>query len=144
MELSFQDKEKLVLYAVNARKNAYAPYSQYMVGAAAMTSDGSIFTGCNVENASYGLTSCAERNTVYEAVSKGYKKIKAIAIHGKQYNAQGLNFDFPYPCGACLQVLAEFVDDEEDMLVIVAKSANVYQEYKLSELLPETFKLIHH
>lgn len=91
----------LVEAARRARAHAYSPYSGVKIGAAVLTSDGSIFTGANVENASYGLSVCAERNAIFNAVSNGARKIRAIAVVGKSE-------DFTSPCGACRQVMVEF------------------------------------
>ena len=123
--------KKLLAAAQTARRHAYAPYSKFRVGAALLTADGKIFTGGNVENASYGLTICAERVAVTKAVSEGYRKFQAIAIV-----APGVR---PTPCGACRQVLAEF----GDMLVVCADSRRLAtaQLYRLAELLPAAFRL---
>ncbi|MBN1898552.1 MAG: cytidine deaminase [Spirochaetes bacterium] len=121
--------KKLINLAKDAQKNAHCPYSSFPVGAALLCENGNIYTGCNVENASYGLTICAERTAVFKAVSKGEKKFKAIAIVLFSDN-------FGVPCGACRQVLREF---GTDMDVIMAKQTGEYKIMKLSELLPESF-----
>ena len=125
--------EELIRAAIEARKNSYSPYSKFAVGAAVMVSaeKPKIFTGCNIENASYGLTICAERTAIFSAVSQGYRSIEAIAIVAAQ--------EMPYPCGACRQVLSEFC--LPDFKVIVAKSETEYKEFALKELLPEGFVL---
>lgn len=145
-------RELLITEALKARKMAYAPYSNYLVGAALIVPSGNIYTGCNVENASYGLSNCAERTAVFKAVSEGQRHIDAIAITGCHLehltddnnlvadNVDSENEDYAYPCGACRQVLAEFLPDSGDIDVIVAKSITDYKEYKLSELLPGTFR----
>jgi cytidine deaminase len=115
---------QLIAAAKSAQRHAYAPYSKFRVGAALLTSDGKVFTGCNVENASYGLTICAERVAVGKAVSEGCREFKAIAIVAPARNIT--------PCGACRQVLAEF----GDCLVICNT-----KQYRLSELLPSAFRL---
>jgi cytidine deaminase len=121
-------KKDLIAAAVTARTLAYAPYSKYLVGAALITKQGEIITGSNVENASYGLTSCAERNAVFKAVTEGKTEFTAIAIVTK---------DGGLPCGACRQVLNEF---SPDMQVIIAhEHGAVLQEVNLSELLPYAF-----
>ena len=102
------ERERLVETADLAKINAYAPYSQYPVGAALLTEDYTFFAGCNVENSSYGLTICAERNAIFKAVSAGQRKFKAIAIVSKD--------DFLPPCGACRQVLSEFSPEIEIIL----------------------------
>ncbi len=138
MKVNANTKKLLIELATKTRNNAYAPYSHYLVGAALITNDGKIFTGCNCENASYGLTNCAERSAVFRAVAEGYRHIDAIAIVG---GPLGGEMEFASPCGACRQVLAEFADKEKDMEVIVARSVENYKDYQLSELLPESFKL---
>lgn len=121
-------RKKLLEMAKKARENAYAPYSNFKVGAAIITEDGKVFTGANVENASYGLSICAERVALFKAVSEGYRKFKAIAIVA--------DTDGPVsPCGACRQVLSEF----GDMDVIMANVKGDMKVMKLSELLPESF-----
>lgn len=121
-------KNKLIREAYNALEHSYAPYSGFKVGAAVL-SDNEIFTGCNIENASYGATVCAERIAIYNAVSKGHKKIEKIAIVSH-------NHDFTMPCGMCRQVMTEFMD--EDGMIIVTNDKEI-KEYKLSELIPESF-----
>ena len=121
--------EDLIREAFQARKNAYAAYSGFTVGAALLAENGTVFHGCNIENASYGATVCAERTALFKAVSEGYTKFSAIAIAG---SGDG-DFSKPcYPCGACLQVLSEFCGDD---LVIVL----VDGEYRLSDFLPKRF-----
>ena len=121
--------QKLIRIARQARKNAYAPYSRFKVGAAVLTEDGKIYSGCNVENASYGLTNCAERTAIFRAVADGQKKIKAIAIVLEAP-------DFGAPCGACRQVIYEFGPSAE---VIMATAAGKFKIKKISELLPDAF-----
>ncbi|TZE81856.1 cytidine deaminase [Calorimonas adulescens] len=122
------DKRELMIVAEKAKEMAYAPYSNFKVGAALLAKDGVVFTGCNVENASYGATCCAERVAIFKAVSDGYKDFEAIAISGGK--------KFTYPCGICRQVLVEF---NPDMRVIIGESNGELKEYKASELLPEFF-----
>ena len=121
----------LLAAAQAARRHAYAPYSKFRVGAAVLTADGKIFTGGNVENASYGLTICAERVAVPKAVSEGCRKFQAIAIVAPSAG--------PTPCGACRQVLAEF----GEMVVVCADSRRLAaaQLYELADLLPAAFRL---
>lgn len=123
--------KKLLAAAQAVRRHAHAPYSKFRVGAALLAADGGIFTGCNVENASYGLTICAERVAITTAVSDGYQKFQAIAIVAPSA--------YPTPCGACRQVLAEF----GDLTLFCADSRTIerVQIYQLSELLPHMFKL---
>jgi cytidine deaminase len=114
--------------AIEAMQNAYAPYSEYAVGAAALTRSGKVFTGCNVENRSYGLTVCAERNAIFAAVGAGETDIVKVAVV-----ADGRRI--PVPCGACLQVMEEFgVKD-----VIVGRPDGTLETYMLRDLLPRPF-----
>jgi cytidine deaminase len=122
-----QEIQELVAAAAAVRTMAYVPYSGYAVGAALRTDDGQIFTGCNVENASYGLTVCAERNAVVQAVARGGRAIQAVAV----VTENGVT-----PCGACRQVLTEF---NPQMTVIVADMAGGRRTYTLPELLPDAF-----
>lgn len=129
---------RLISMALEARRAAYAPYSEYLVGAALLCDDGTIFTGCNVENASYGAANCAERTAVFKAVSEGKRHFTAIAIAGGKSSETDELSDFAYPCGICRQVLREFCAPEE-MTVIVCKSQSCYQQLMLSQLLPNSF-----
>lgn len=117
----------LIDAAVKARQTAYAPYSHFKVGAALRGVQSEVYTGCNVECASFGLTICAERNAVAHAVAEGSRKFDAIAV----VSENGVT-----PCGACRQVLAEF---NPDMFVIVADTAGQHRLYRLTELLPAAF-----
>lgn len=128
--------EELIINALEARLKAYCPYSGYAVGAALLTKSGDIIKGCNVENASYGATNCAERTAVFKAVSEGCKEFEAIAIVGGKKDSN--NLDMAYPCGVCRQVMREFANPKE-FKVIVAKSITEYEEYTLEELLPHSF-----
>ena len=127
--------QTLVNKAIEAREKAYAPYSKFKVGAAILTNDGTIFPGCNIENASYGATICAERTAVANMVSSGHTNPVAIAIC---YNGT----EFALPCGICRQVLSEFANEKEDLIVLMAKTDGTYQETTLSALLPGAFKLL--
>ncbi len=122
------DRELLDL-AHHAAEHAYAPYSRFAVGAALECEDGTVFTGCNVENCALGESICAERTAVCKAVSEGYRKFRRIAIvgHGGHYCL---------PCGSCRQVLAEF---NYDMEVLAARGDGRYVSYRLSELIPKAF-----
>ena len=124
-----QDQDELVRSALEIRQQAYAPYSKFLVGAAVLSDDGTVFTGANVENASYGLTICAER--VAAAVAAGQRKITAVAVA----TAGGAA-----PCGACRQFLAEFGGSMDVLLVDVNRPENVKQ-MSLADLLPEQFPL---
>lgn len=112
------------------REQAYVPYSNFKVGAAVLTEDGTIYGGCNIENASYGATNCAERTAIFKAVSEGHKVIKAIAIVGD-------TSAYTYPCGICRQVMAEFADG--DIPVILLKNEEDYIVKTLEEVLPGAF-----
>lgn len=124
------DYRLLVSKALEARENAYVPYSNFKVGAAILTEDNNIYTGCNIENASYGATNCAERTAIFKAISEGYKQIKAIAI-------VGVENEYTYPCGICRQVIAEFAS--EDIKIIIAKNKDEYIVKELEEVLPGAF-----
>lgn len=132
--ISRETKIELIKKAIEARKYSYAPYSGYMVGAALLCEDGSIITGCNVENASYGATNCGERTAVFNAVSEGKRRFSAIAIAGGKEGS----VDYACPCGICRQVLREFSDPKQ-MEVLICKSTEDYKEMTLEELLPESF-----
>lgn len=129
--------EELIQAAFRARKLSYSPYSHYQVGAALETRDGQIFTGCNIENASYTPTVCAERTAVFKAVSQGARRFSRIAVVGGPEGEDGLLSGFAVPCGVCRQVLNEFSDG--DFTVIVAKSPEEYRVFTLSQLLPDAF-----
>jgi cytidine deaminase len=121
-----KNHEGLIARAADARRFAYAPYSQFAVGAAVETDDGRVFIGCNVENLSFGLTQCAERNAVAAAIAAGARKLQRIAIVSAS--------DEPIsPCGACRQVLAEF---NPDLLVISATESGKVERFSLGQLLP--------
>ncbi|MDE6202421.1 MAG: cytidine deaminase [Lachnospiraceae bacterium] len=128
--------QELIRSALEARKKAYAPYSGYMVGAAVLTNELRIYTGCNIENASYSPSICAERTAVSKAVSEGKRKFKAIAVTGGLRGEEVTRY--AYPCGVCRQVLREFADPDE-FVVIVARSGGDFKVHLLSELLPESF-----
>ncbi|HHW07905.1 MAG TPA: cytidine deaminase [Clostridia bacterium] len=123
--------EELLAEAEKASRMAYAPYSKFQVGAALLTGCGRVFTGCNVENASYGLTICAEQVAVTKAVSEGYKDFKAIAVWASTGEPVT-------PCGACRQVLVEFAPE---MDVIMGSASGQYRVAKAGELLPGAFSL---
>ena len=126
---------ELIRSAMEARKKAYAPYSGYMVGAAVLTNELRIYTGCNIENTAYTPTVCAERTAVFKAVSEGWRRFKAIAVVG---SPKGDITQYAFPCGVCRQVMREFAD-ADNFVVIVAKSEQDYQALTLRELLPEGF-----
>jgi len=122
--------EKLVAQAIEARNRAYTPYSNFKVGAAVLTANQEVFLGCNVENASYGLTNCAERTAIFKAVSEGEQEIVAIAIVGDTEGPVS-------PCGACRQVIAEFATEQTK--VILANLKGDVRETSIQELLPGFF-----
>ncbi len=113
--------------AVKAMENAYVPYSHFPVGAALVTDTGEIYTGCNIESASYGATNCAERTAIFKAVSEGHRRIRKIAVVSDKIDA--------FPCGICRQVMAEFADGLE---IIIGRPGD-YRIYTLDELLPHSF-----
>lgn len=123
------DNKELVIAAKEAMENAYAPYSNFRVGAALLTEDEKVYTGCNIENASYGGTNCAERTALFKALSEGHRKFNKIAIISD-------SLEYTYPCGICRQVLAEH---GVDMEIIVADFNGEFKVHKLSELLPYAF-----
>ena len=127
--------KQLINSALDARNSAYVPYSHYAVGAALLTADGKVYRGCNIENASYGATNCAERTAFFKAVSEGEREFKAIAIAGGIQGQEPV--DFAYPCGVCRQVIKEFCKD--DFEIIVVKSNTDYRTFTLAELLPYGF-----
>ncbi|MDU1411493.1 MAG: cytidine deaminase [Clostridium sp.] len=122
--------KELVKTAIKARELAYVPYSNFKVGAAIEMEDGSIYTGCNIENASYGATNCAERTAIFKAISEGHRKIKKIAVVGDMSA-------YTSPCGICRQVIAEFAD--KDIEIILVKNEEEFQVKTLEEILPGAF-----
>lgn len=126
------DSKELVSLALKARENAYAPYSNFKVGAALLTKDGEVYFGCNIENAAYGLCNCAERTAIFKAVSEGKTEFAAIAIIGSSES------DYCSPCGSCRQVMNEFCD-AGTFRVIMAKNEEDYIETVLENLLPMGF-----
>lgn len=130
--------EKLIEKALAARKNAYTPYSHFQVGAALLTESGQIYTGCNIENAAYGSTVCAERCAIFKAVSEGALSLKAIAIAGGSEKETDILSGYAFPCGVCRQVMREFAKDAV-FKVVVARSITDFQIFSLKELLPNSF-----
>jgi len=126
--------QELVNKAMHVKQNSYSPYSKFRVGAVLLADNNNLYTGVNIENASYGLTVCAERTAIFKAVSEGEKKFTALAL-----NCDADNFDYAFPCGACRQVMAEFLNESTD--IIVSINTGEYKVYKLKELLPHAFKL---
>ena len=133
---SLVPEEDLCLAALDAMKYAYVPYSRHTVGAALLTRDGRVYKGCNIENAAYGPTNCAERTAFFKAVSEGERSFAAIAIcGGLEGNVNGL---FP-PCGVCRQVMREFCSLDFTVLLIEKREPLTYRKYTLGELLPVSF-----
>lgn len=122
-------REELKAAAIAMLDRAYVPYSHFPVGAALECADGTVFTGCNIENAAYGPTICAERTAVAKAVSEGYREFSAIAIAGR-------SSDYCWPCGVCRQVLYEFAPE---LTVLVARGDGDYVKLALKQLLPHGF-----
>lgn len=125
------DNKELYRIALKMTEMSYAPFSKFRVGAALLGKDGKVYTGCNVENSSYGATICAERTAMTKAVSEGCRRFEKIAIASSGGEA--------WPCGICRQFMKEFCDD--DFLVITGEDENSLRSYTLPELLPEGFRL---
>ena len=125
------DNKALIDMALKAMENAYAPYSGFKVGAALLCSDKKVYTGCNIENSSYGASNCAERTAIFKAVSEGKREFEKIAI----VSSSG---DFTFPCGICRQVLSEFMYDKT---VVLFSEKDGISEFKVKDLLPEAFRL---
>ncbi|MFI3325319.1 MAG: cytidine deaminase [Clostridia bacterium] len=126
--------EILIQKAIKAMENSYSPYSNFKVGAALLAQNGEIFTGCNVENAGYSATNCAERTAFFKAVSEGVTTFNSICVVGGK---NGVLENFTAPCGICRQVMVEFCKD--DFKIILATSTDNYKIYTLKELLPMAF-----
>lgn len=129
------EKNELIRLAVQAMHQAYAPYSEFKVGAALLAKSGKIYTGCNIENAAYTPTNCAERTAFFKAVSEGEREFEAICIVGGK---DGQLTGYTAPCGVCRQVMMEFCNPET-FRILLAVSEDDYREYKLKELLPMGF-----
>ncbi len=125
------DNKALIDMALKAMENAYAPYSGFKVGAALLCSDKKVYTGCNIENSSYGASNCAERTAIFKAVSEGEREFEKIAIVSSSGN-------FTFPCGICRQVLSEFMYDKT---VVLFSEKDGISEFKVKDLLPEAFRL---
>jgi len=123
------DRDELIKAAAEASKKAYAPYSKFRVGAAVLADDGKIYTGVNVENRSYGLTSCAERNAIFYGISRGMQKIKAVAIYSPDSD------ELLPPCGACRQVITEF--SSPDTIIILSDNKFNIEETTIDALYPQ-------
>lgn len=123
--------KELINKAIQAREKSYSPYSNFKVGASVMGESGKIYSGCNIENAAYSPTICAERVAIFKAISNGEREIKKIALIGSTDS-------FTYPCGVCSQVMTEFASD--DFEIIVAKNIEEYVSYSLDDLMPNSFR----
>lgn len=132
------DTKELIEKAFEAQKFSYAPYSSFNVGAALLCDDRTIYQGCNIENAAFTPTNCAERTAFFKAISEGKKGFTAIAVVGNKEGVKAGEGDFCAPCAVCRQVMAEFCD-LETFKIIIAKSTEEYLEYTLGELLPLAF-----
>lgn len=130
-----EEARRLARAALRARDNAYAPYSRWTVGAALLAKDGSLTVGCNIENAAYGPTNCAERTALFSAVAQGKRRFLAVAIAGGREGEQPR--DFCPPCGVCRQAFAEFCGPELEILLV--RSAEEAELHTLGELLPLAF-----
>lgn len=126
------DYKLLMDRAKEASKMSYSPFSRFAVGAALIAKSGKIYSGCNVENSSFGMTNCAERTAIFKAVSEGEREILAIAIYSP-------NSDNCYPCGACRQVMYEFQGDDE--IIVITEDCGRLDARKLSEFLPFGFRI---
>ena len=123
--------KELIKKAIEARELAYCPYSNFKVGAAALFEDGKIYIGCNIENASYGATNCAERTAILNGVSQGNRKLEALALIGDLNN-------YTYPCGICRQVICEFAKNK-DIKIYIIKSEDDFIETTLEKIMPGAF-----
>ncbi len=128
-------EKKLIEEAIKARENAYTPYSNFKVGAALLAKTGRIYRGCNIENAGYTPSNCAERTAFFKAVSEGEREFEAIAIVA---GPEGGELAFTAPCGVCRQVMMEFCD-YETFRIIIGTAADEYREFTLKEILPYGF-----
>ena len=132
--LTLDEKKALIRMALEAREQAYAPYSDFMVGAALRAEDGRIFTGCNVENASLGLTICAERNACTTMIAQGERRIAAVAIYGGEKGGEAA------PCGACRQFMLEFADEALEAPLYFAGRDGSFVISSFQEICPFPFR----
>ena len=128
----------LIMEAFKARESSYSPYSNFMVGAALLAKNGTVYHGCNIENAAYTPTNCAERTAFFKAVSDGIYDFTAIAVVGAPKGTKPEDFGYAYPCGVCRQVMMEFCSPT-DFRIITAKSTDEYIACTLEEMLPHGF-----
>lgn len=127
--------QKMIRHAIDQLSFSYAPYSGFKVGASLLTKSGKFYTGCNIENAAYTPTNCAERTAFFKAVSEGERKFEAICVVGGK---DGVLTEYAAPCGVCRQVMMEFCDPEQ-FQIILATGTEHYDVYTLKELLPSGF-----
>lgn len=127
---------ELVKLALNARKMSYSPYSGFSVGAALLCADGSVYTGCNIENSAFSPTNCAERTAFFKAVSEGKRDFLKIAVVGGDFS-QATPDNYCTPCGVCRQVMKEFCSS--DFEIVIAKNSEDYKVVTLAEILPLSF-----
>lgn len=129
--------EELVKKAYEAQEHSYCPYSGFQVGAALLTQSGKVYTGCNIENAAFSPTNCAERTAIFKAVSEGETKFRAIAIVGNKKGVPEEEWEFCTPCGVCRQVMLEFVEPQT-FEILLGKGKEI-RKFTLNQLLPESF-----
>lgn len=137
LKVKYMNKKEICLAAIKATEKSYSPYSECRVGAALLCKNGRIFTGCNIENAAFSPTVCAERTAIFKAVSEGEREFSAIAVAGKK--GDKITGIFP-PCGVCRQVLSEFCSADMPVLLVSSEQGN-FEEYTLGQLLPKSFNL---
>lgn len=140
MKLEKDMAEQLIVQAFEAREYAYCKYSDFAVGAALLAENGTVYTGCNVENKAFGPSNCAERTAFFKAVSEGVRKFTAIAIVGGERSLVEGKVGLCTPCGVCRQVMSEFC--QEDFQIILATDRNHYEVHSLGELLPLGFSFV--
>ena len=133
-------KLSLIEEAKKAREKAYAPYSNFMVGAALLTEENKIYRGCNIENGAYSPSNCAERTAFFKAISEGERAFKAIAIVGAMRGTNEKDWKICPPCGVCRQVMAEFCE-KDTFEIILCEGERAIKSYRLEELLPLGFQL---
>ncbi len=137
-EIELSQIKELIRQAIAAKEFSYSPYSHFRVGAALLDRTGRIYTGCNIENAAFSPTNCAERTAFFKAVSEGSRNFSAIAIAGSLEGTPDEDAAYCPPCGVCRQVMAEFCSPE-DFLVILARNEDDYRCFRLKDLLPHGF-----
>ena len=131
------NNSELIKAALDARKYSYSPYSDFAVGAALLCKDGTVYTGCNIENSAFSPTNCAERTAFFKAVSEGKRDFEKIAVVGGN-SSEDLPLNFCPPCGVCRQVMMEFCNPDE-FVIVMAKSETDYKVKRLKEIFPDGF-----